>query len=47
MVCNFVVLCLHQTALVDESEMIKTQVGTHSKSESARTAWDALYDTTP
>jgi hypothetical protein len=34
-------------ALVDELEMITTQVGTHNRSENGRSAWDVLYDTTP
>jgi hypothetical protein len=36
-----------QRALVDESGMIRTQMGTHNRSESGRSAWDTLYDTTP
>jgi len=36
-----------QRALVDESGMIRTQMGTHNRSENGRSAWDALYDTTP
>jgi len=36
-----------QRALVDESGMIRTQMGTHNRSEIGRSAWDALYDTTP
>jgi hypothetical protein len=34
------------TDLMDESEMNGTQMGTHNKSETGRSAWDALYDTT-
>jgi hypothetical protein len=34
-------------ALVDESGMIVTQVGTHNRSENDRSAWNALYNTTP
>jgi hypothetical protein len=34
-------------ALVDESGMIRTQMGTHNRSENGRSALDALYDTTP
>jgi hypothetical protein len=34
-------------ALVDESGMIRTQMGTHNRSEIGSSAWDALYDTTP
>jgi hypothetical protein len=36
-----------QTAQVGESVMIRTQMGTHSKSENFRSAWDTVYDTTP
>jgi hypothetical protein len=36
-----------QTALEDESVMIGIQMGTHSRSENGRDAWDAFYDTTP
>jgi hypothetical protein len=32
--------------LVDESGMIRTQMGMHNKSND-RNAWDALCDTTP
>jgi hypothetical protein len=32
---------------VDESGMIRTQMGTHNISENGRSAWDALYDTNP
>jgi hypothetical protein len=39
------VIC--QRALADESEIISTQIGTHSRSANGRRAWDALYDTTP
>jgi hypothetical protein len=35
-----------QRALVDESGMIRTQMGTHSKSGNGRSAWGALYDAT-
>jgi hypothetical protein len=35
-----------QRALVDESGMFRTQMGTHSGSENGRSAWDALCDTT-
>jgi hypothetical protein len=34
-------------ALVDESGKIRTQIGTHDRSENGRNAWDALCDTTP
>jgi hypothetical protein len=34
-------------ALLDKSGMIRTQMGTHNISENGRSAWDALYDTTP
>jgi hypothetical protein len=33
-----------QRALVYESKMIRTQMGTH-RSENGRSAWDALYNT--
>jgi hypothetical protein len=36
----------NQIALVDESGMIRTQMGTHNISENCRSVWDALYDTT-
>jgi hypothetical protein len=36
-----------QRALMDESGMIRTQMRTHKRSENDRSAWDALYDTTP
>jgi hypothetical protein len=35
-----------QRALVDESRIIRTQMGTHNRSENGRSAWDALCDTT-
>jgi hypothetical protein len=34
-------------ALVDESGMIRTQLGMHIGSENGWSAWDALYDTSP
>jgi hypothetical protein len=34
-------------ALVDESGIIRTRMGTHNRSENGRSAWDALYNTTP
>jgi len=34
-------------ALGDELGMIRTQMGMHNRSENVRSAWDALYDTTP
>jgi hypothetical protein len=36
-----------QRALLDESEMIGTLMRMHNRSENGRSAWDALYDTTP
>jgi hypothetical protein len=36
-----------QTALADESGMMRLQMGTHNRSESDCSAWEALYDTTP
>jgi hypothetical protein len=38
---------IFQRALVDELEMIRTQIGMHNRSESGHSAWDALYNTTP
>jgi hypothetical protein len=38
---------IFQRALVDESGMIRIQVGTHNRSENCYSAWDALCDTTP
>jgi hypothetical protein len=35
-----------QTALIDESGTISTQIGTHDTYENGRNAWYALYDTT-
>jgi hypothetical protein len=32
---------------VDESGMIKTQMGVHNRLENGCSAWEALYDTTP
>jgi hypothetical protein len=37
---------IFQTAMVDESGMIRTWMGMHNRSENGRSAWDALYDTT-
>jgi hypothetical protein len=37
---------IFQRALVDKSQMIITQMGTSSRSENGRSAWDGLYDTT-
>jgi hypothetical protein len=34
------------TALVDESGMIRTQMGMNNKSVNGRSAWNALYNTT-
>jgi len=34
---------IYQRALVDESGMIRTQMGTHNRSEIVSSAWDALY----
>jgi hypothetical protein len=36
-----------QRALVDESGLIRAQVGMHNRSDCGRSVWDALYDTTP
>jgi hypothetical protein len=38
---------ISQRALVAELEMIRSQMGTHNRSENERGVWDALYDTTP
>jgi hypothetical protein len=38
----FIVHCCYQRALVDESAVIRTQMGTHSSSSE----WEDLYDTT-
>jgi hypothetical protein len=32
---------------MDESGVIRTQIGTHNTSANDLSAWDALYDTTP
>jgi hypothetical protein len=36
-----------QIDLVDESGVIRIQMGTHSRSENGRSAWDTFYDTAP
>jgi hypothetical protein len=36
-----------QIAVVYESGMTGTQMGTHNRPENGRSAWDELYDTTP
>jgi hypothetical protein len=36
-----------QRALVDISEIIRINMGTHNRSKNGRSAWDALSDTTP
>jgi hypothetical protein len=38
--------CCNQTAPVDESGVIKTQMGTRRRSVNSHIAWDVLYDTT-
>jgi hypothetical protein len=38
--------CIFRRALVAESEMTRTQMGTQNRSEKGHIAWDALYDTT-
>jgi hypothetical protein len=35
-----------QRALANESGMIRTQMRTHNRSESGRSVWNALFDTT-
>jgi hypothetical protein len=39
--------CSNQRSLVDESGVIRTQMGMHNRSENGHSTWDALYDTTP
>jgi hypothetical protein len=39
------VCCNHRT-LMDESRMVRTHMGTHSKSKNGRSAYDVPYDTT-
>jgi hypothetical protein len=39
----FVVIC---QSLMDESEMTRTQMETHYRSENGHSAWDALRDAT-
>jgi hypothetical protein len=43
----FATRCLYcnQRALVDESGMIRTPMGMHSRSENGCSAWDTLYNT--
>jgi hypothetical protein len=36
-----------QRAVVDESGSSRTEMGTHNRSAKGRSAWDALYNTTP
>jgi hypothetical protein len=36
-----------QTAQVDESGMTITHMETYNRSENGRSAWDALYESTP
>jgi hypothetical protein len=36
-----------QRVVVYGSGIIRTQMGTHSRSENGCSVWDALYDTTP
>jgi hypothetical protein len=38
-------ICLR--AVVDESGMIRTQMGMHSRSGNGHSTWDCLYDTAP
>jgi hypothetical protein len=38
---------IFQRALVDDSGMIRIQMGIQNRSENDRSTWDALYDTTP
>jgi hypothetical protein len=40
-------VCCNQRALVDESEVIRTQMGTHNRSENDSSAWEDLYLATP
>jgi hypothetical protein len=41
----YVYAAISQKALVDESELIRAQMGTQNRSGNGRSAWDALYDT--
>jgi hypothetical protein len=45
----FITRCLYcnQRALVDEAGIIRTQMGTHNRSENGGSAREALYDTIP
>jgi hypothetical protein len=45
----FATRCLYcnQRALVDNSGVIRAQMGAHGISESGCSAWDTLYNTTP
>jgi hypothetical protein len=36
-----------QTALVDESRMIRNEVETHNRPENGHSAWDAVYNSLP
>jgi hypothetical protein len=38
---------IYKSALVDDSGMMRTQMGTHNRLKSGLIAWDALYDTSP
>jgi hypothetical protein len=38
---------IYQRDLVDETEIIKSQMGTHNRSENDRSALNALYTTIP
>jgi hypothetical protein len=40
-------LCCNQRALVDEAGIIRTQMGTHNRSENGSSAREAFYDTIP
>jgi hypothetical protein len=36
-------VCCNQRALVDESGVIRTQMGMHSRLENGSSAWDTVY----
>jgi hypothetical protein len=41
-------LCFkHSREMVDESRMVRTQMGSTKDQKMVAVAWDALYDTTP
>jgi hypothetical protein len=38
---------VYQRAMVNESGVIKSHMGTHNRSENGHSAWDVLHYTTP